>query len=203
VTGCGFRAAGPADWLQDWMTREVCLPAGRRLGMLHCHVGPQDGEQHGEPVVAYRRIAESGLDLCLVGHPHTYGGIHWETAPDGRPVAIVEPGALVRGTLAEHDVQRQPHIMVATFAADGTWQVRCEPVPCRPAAEVLDLAEHHRTVTERRARTSFLDVLRATPTTQVEPAQVLTQLGTASPVPVLQRAEQFLLEAESELVADV
>jgi hypothetical protein len=114
----------------------------------------------------------------------------------GQP-SIVGPGAFIRGTLAEHDVTRQPMIAVIVFNENGTHQIKLVAVPHLPAEQVFDLEKHKKVRREAEVETQFIQELGMIDTNGQTLAQLMetAELG-GTPSPILMMSRQYITRAE-------
>jgi exonuclease SbcD len=129
ITGREFNADGPVSWLEslrdeetliDWkkdISRECGVPVFV-LALCHGFWGPENGWQFGEIVTSYSEICGTGIDVVLTGHDHACKGIQQLENEDGYQW-VIEPGALLRGTIAEKDIGREPKMVVLDFESSG------------------------------------------------------------------------------------
>jgi len=205
VTGIPYTQEGPAKWLaaqsvsQDLVRlKRSIAPNAHVVLMTHCHWGPVEGQINGEPIVAHYLATEAGATVHMYGHPHTNDGVSLIQGPDG-PISIVGPGALIRGTLAEHDVNRQPNIMIAAFNGDGTHECVLVPIPHEPAEVVFDLEKHERQRQERVREERFVQQLRTLTPETTDPEQLLVAASDRTPARVLMKTRSFIEEATIEM----
>lgn len=211
VTGVAFARNQPKIVLDSWretkllidLKQEITEKTGnltQALVMTHNHWGPKDGVLHSEPILGHQQAANTGIDVVLYGHPHTYDGCH--TISDGHgEVTVVGPGALIRGTLAEHDTQRIPRIALMVFNPDGSHKVSAVPIPCEPADQVFDLVKHERQKKEKKAQEKFIDELKKTTAATKSPEEVLKTIEAEDQTTpqVLELVKSFLIQAEAEV----
>lgn len=156
VTGKEFVPEGPTGWLRFLAESQALYQLKKsesdRLGkkvyclaMVHGWVGPVETTSHGEPVTSYSSVRGTGIDCLLYGHPHCLDGVNYTTDDSGQ-IPIVGPGAFIRGTIAEHDVNRKPMIAVFLFRSNGTRDVRLVAVPHEPSDKIFD----HKAVLEEK-----------------------------------------------------
>lgn len=164
VTGKEYRLEGISGWLEglrvtgDLRSLKESLGAGC-LALTHGYWADGDSEEHGEPVLAHSRLLGTGIEVAVWGHPHRFEGINKVPSGD-RVIYNVGPGALMRGTLAEHDTTRTPRMVVARFHGDGGVEVDLEQIPCEPAEHVFDLAKHERIKRQRKIRERSVEILK-------------------------------------------
>ena len=169
VTGWPYSPKGPAEFFEFLRVQgslrklkaELQELQGKRVfvvGMAHGFFGPTAGSAYGEAISAYGSILGTGIDVLQYGHPHTFDG---EVILDeaGEKRAILGPGALIRGTLAEHDINRKPAISIMEFRSDG-FDCKFAAVPHKAASEVFDLVKHRKQAREDVQHTRFVEALR-------------------------------------------
>jgi hypothetical protein len=130
--------------------RERGLAGRPGVMMLHCFADMVGGDIFGEPSFPYLSLAQwlPEASVFHFGHDHQDKGV----TRLGDKV-FVQVGALLRGTLAEDQVSRQPKLVVvkthgAAPLLDIPAQVEVEeiPVPIEPAEKVFDLAKREKVV---------------------------------------------------------
>ncbi len=207
VMGYDYRREGPLDYL-----RRQRLERARHIGLgprdyrnchfavllTHCFWGDTTGTIYGEPVVGVEEAVGTDFDVVAHGHDHRCFGVRWVESLMHPPVAVVGPGALLRGSLAEEDVQRQPMVAVMRFTPGHRPDVQLEVVPCEAAAVVFDLARH---AEERNAANVVSEFTEALQRHRVDgPSEdawsVLAPRVTGA---VLQRAQQYVDRARQHL----
>lgn len=210
VTGMEFTGAGPRTWLEYLRTTKELITLKKNLSdstgskvqvmaLTHCWWGPTDGVNRGEPLIGYDNIKNTGIDVMMYGHPHTEDGI-MQVQDDYGQCHIVGPGAFIRGTLAEHDVNRQPKIAIMAFMEDGTHTVRLVSVPHLPADQVFDLVKHQRARRESEVETQFIHELSQIDTSDQTLEQLLTSAeGNGTPTQVVSLSRQYLTMAAEEM----
>lgn len=210
ITGRQYTVEGPGPWLDYLRTtaqlRTLKETLSQQLGqkvyafvMTHCNWGQADGALRGDPIVGHHRVLGTGVDVMFYGHPHTDDGVA-ELDDDGRKVWIAGPGAFTRGTIAEHDVNRQPKILVAVFHADKPHEVITVPIPHEPADKVFDLVGHARVRQIRDAEERFVQALSRIDAQAKTPEEVLAAAADRTPAKVVARTRQYITMAESMVV---
>jgi Icc-related predicted phosphoesterase len=206
ITGREFTPQGPKPWLDNLrvnsdlinLKKSLSESTGKKvqtLALTHCWWGPVDGVNRGEPLVGYNSVADTGIDIMMYGHPHTMDGINKIQDSFGQSL-IIGPGAFIRGTLAEHDVNRQPMINVMFFYEDGTHSALLVAVPHDPPAKVFDLAKHQKVKKEAEVETQFIQELSKIDTKDQTLEQLLEKAGQGTPPQVLSLAKQYITLAE-------
>jgi DNA repair protein SbcD/Mre11 len=139
ITGKEFHSDGPVSWLEnlrdeetliDWkkdVSREYGVPVFV-LALCHGFWGAEGGWQFGEVVTSYTEICSTGIDVVLTGHDHACKGIQQIEDDDGYKW-VIEPGALLRGTIAEKDIGREPKMVIMDFDSAGDHGIRLESIP--------------------------------------------------------------------------
>jgi len=169
ITGWPYTPRGPAEFFEFLRVQgslrklrdELEQSSGKKVyvvGLAHGFFGPTAGTAYGEGITPYTAILGTGIDALQYGHPHTFDG-EVVLEEDGRKRVVLGPGALLRGTLAEHDVNRKPAISVIEFTAAG-FECKFTSVPHKPAAEVFDLVKHKKQAREQVHHTRFVEALR-------------------------------------------
>lgn len=171
VTGREFTADGVGPWLDELRQTQVMYDLRDTiaqeynqntyiLGLVHGWFSETAGECYGEPAVALAAVAGTGCDAVLAGHDHALGGITPVVEDWGGWSYVVRPGALVRGTLAETDVNRIPQIVVMVFNTDGKHNFQLIPVECAPATTVFDFNKHNREKKRKLDEQAFVSACR-------------------------------------------
>jgi DNA repair exonuclease SbcCD nuclease subunit len=133
------------------------LPAHHcRYGLLliHAFCAPEGGEYFGEHIHDYASLAATGYDVIVCGHDHRDQGVQQVNG-----TWIINVGALLRGNLAQPELERDVKIAVITF--EETITVQQVKLRARPAAEVFDLEAHAKQVEEASTVAAFLEHLEA------------------------------------------
>lgn len=209
ITGRQYSVDGPAKWLEHIaatgelrnLKREVSDDRqceAQVLLMTHNHWGPGDSTFHGDPIVGHRHVVGTGADVVLYGHPHTYDGTV-EVEEGNRKISIVGPGALVRGTLAEHDVTRKPMIAVIAHNSDGSHEVVLVPVPHEPPEAVFDSVAHERKKRQKKVEEQFVQQLSLMSQKAKTPEEILTALADKTSARILALVKQYYTIAEQEV----
>lgn len=209
VTGRQYSIDGPGSWLdylretQQLVTlkNQVSQDRGKAVYafvMTHCNWGPNDGALRGDPIVGHSRVLGTGVDVMCYGHPHTDDGIV-ELEDNGRLVRIVGQGAFTRGTLAEHDVTRQPKIALAVFHSDKDHEVLTVPIPHEPVDKVFDLATHTKVRQQKDAEERFIKALASLDAQSNSPEEVIAAAADRTPARIVARAQQYYTAAEAEV----
>jgi len=203
ITGREYTTEGPGRWLEHMASTGDLRKLKEEIGaqvllMTHNFWGLQASVIMGEPVLAHNSIREIGADICLFGHPHVFDG-EVIVQDSGGQISIVGPGALLRGTLAEHDINRVPKIVVMIFKADGTHEVIFTSIPHEPAEKVFDLESHERQKTQKRVEERFIKELQSLETRSVKMEDVIVAAEEKTPAAVIQKARSFLTQAETEI----
>lgn len=87
---------------------------------------------------------DSAVRLIAHGHMHDQQPLTWWPRGEYR-LAMSNPGALARASIAERDLQRAPSVAVIDYdPADDLLAVTYTAIPHRPAADVFRLDEHGR-----------------------------------------------------------
>lgn len=169
VTGYPYTPDGPAAWLNMLTTSrdltrlkdQLSQKSGKRVWasvMTHNHWG----EQHGYDAKHIHRTGKylllgTGIDVCHYGDPHTFDGVEW--LEDGtHRTALVGPGAFIRGTLAEHDINRQPCFSVFRFF-DDRCEIEMVPIPHEPSDQVFNLERHVAEKKRAEYQSKFMDTI--------------------------------------------
>jgi acyl-CoA synthetase (AMP-forming)/AMP-acid ligase II len=166
--------------------------------MTHNFWGPEDGNIFGDIVVGHGNVVGTGIDALLYGHPHSDDGV--VLVPDGdRTVSIIGPGAMLRNTIAEHDVTRRPKIAITAHDSDGNHEVITAAIPHAAPELVFDLEKHERVKKERAAEERFILELSRLQATTKSPEEILESAGERFSPRVLTRTREFLAAAEAEV----
>lgn len=209
ITGRQYSVDGPAKWLEHiaatgelrTLKRELSEARGFQAQvflMTHNHWGPADSNFHGDPIVGHRHVIGTGADVVLYGHPHTYDGTV-EVEEGSRKISIIGPGALVRGTLAEHDVNRKPMIAVVAHNADGTHEIVLVPVPHEPPEMVFDTVAHDRKKRQKKVEEMFVQQLSLMSQKAKTPEEILSALVDKTSARILALTKQYYTIAEQEV----
>ena len=210
VTGKQYVLEGPRSWLD--MLRETQKLAelkavvhqdypnapAQAFVMTHNFWGPVDAMFQAEPILGHHHAAGTGANVILYGHPHTFDGTT-EVEDGDYHVSVVGPGALIRGTIAEKDVRREPRIAITAFNEDGTHEVMFVKIPHEPAESVFDLEQHERVRRERTIQERFVRSLEELQTAQKKPEDILAQAERKVPMAVVTLARSYLTQAEAEV----
>lgn len=210
ISGRQYTTDGPGRWI-DYLAETGELRRLKQdlylqdssskimaLLMTHSFWGSEDGINMGEPVVGHLRVRETGANVLLYGHPHTFDGEVKVQDREGQ-ISIVGPGALIRGTLAEHDIYRQPKVVVMIFYADGTHKNLLVTIPHEAAEKVFDLERHERQKEEKQVQLRFIQELQNLNVIKPTSKDIFSKVEENTPRGVVTRAQQFITQAEAEV----
>jgi len=170
--------------------------------MTHCFWQPAPGEDRGEVVIGYEEALNTGINVHAWGHPHSLDGVHELNDQEGKVIGH-GPGALVRGTLAEHDTSRKPMFSVIIFDENPNKnKVILVPVPHEPAEKVFDLERHKRVKEEKAAETKFIEELQKTFVGGRTLEEVTTSATATSLPAVVTLVRQYYTQAEAQINLD-
>jgi DNA repair exonuclease SbcCD nuclease subunit len=170
ITGKEFHPDGTASWLEalrdeetliDWksgISREYGVPVFV-LALCHGFWGPENGWQFGEMVTSYCEICSTGIDVVLTGHDHSCNGVQVIEDEDGFKY-VVEPGALLRGTLAEKDIGREPKMIIMEFESGGHHNIRLESIPHEPPEQVFNFDNQRKERRRQEVEMMFIEECR-------------------------------------------
>jgi len=209
VTGRQYTVDGPGAWLDHLRTSRQLLilkeSLSQQLGkkvfafvMTHCNWGQTDGALRGDPVIGHPRVLGTGCDVMFYGHPHTDDGIV-ELDDQGTPVWIIGPGAFTRGTIAEHDVNREPKILISVFHSDKQHEMLTVPIPHEPASVVFDLQGHARVKQVKEAEERFMEALSRMDTQATTPEEVIEAAKERTPARVVALSRSYIAMAEASV----
>jgi DNA repair exonuclease SbcCD nuclease subunit len=217
VTGKEFTPEGPGYWLDELRDTQSLIYLKKELSqqhqksvfvvaMTHSYWGENSGYHYSEPVIGYSQIHGTGIDVMLISHDHTCHGVQIVQESNGTLSYVVGPGALLRGTIAEKDVRREPKMAVLGMDSKGAHEIFLVTIPHRPADEVFDFEEKEKTKKRKDDDLVFIEECRklnlTKPTMEVLLSSILTE-GIMSPrIAALTR--DYLLRAEdpASLVAE-
>ena len=139
ITGKEFHPDGPIAWLENLRDEETLMSWKNdiaqeygvhvfALALCHGFWGPENGWSFGEVVTSYTEICSTGIDVVLTGHDHACKGIN-QIEDDDCYRWVIEPGALLRGTIAEKDIGREPKMVIMNFESEGHHDIRLESIP--------------------------------------------------------------------------
>jgi DNA repair exonuclease SbcCD nuclease subunit len=139
ITGKEFHPDGPVTWLESLRDEETLITwkhdVAREYGvpvfvlaLCHGFWGPENDWKFGEVVTSYSEICSTGIDVVLTGHDHACKGIQQIEDDDGYRW-VIEPGALLRGTIAEKDIGRMPMMVKMGFESGGHHEMQLIPIP--------------------------------------------------------------------------
>lgn len=210
VTGREFREEGPSAWL-DWLSSSGELnnfkgglksSTGANVqcaAATHSWWGPVDTINRGQPVCSYNHLKGTGIDIMLYGHPHTCDGV-MRVQDDSGQLSVVGPGAFVRGTVAEHDINREPKVAILVFNSDGTRDVKLVSIPHESAEIVFDLERHNRVKREAEVEEKFVEECKKLGQTSKSLKEVLSAVdGKGFPPNVFTLVRQYLTRAEGDV----
>jgi DNA repair exonuclease SbcCD nuclease subunit len=208
ITGKEFHPDGPISWLESlrdegtliaWkedVSREYGVPVFA-LALCHGFWGPANGWQFGEVLTSYSEICDTGIDVVLTGHDHACKGIQQLENDDGYQW-VIEPGALLRGTIAEKDIGREPKMVIMTFESGGHHDIRLESVPHDDPALVFNFDNQKKEKKRQEIETLFIEECRKLQTRGTTIEVVLNTIESegaiSSRVAVLTR--EYLTRAE-------
>lgn len=211
VTGWPYTSEGPARWLQairgsqqliqlkNQVSEQTGHPHVQALVMTHNHWGPNDAFMRGEPVTSHAHVRDTGADIVVYGHPHTFDGTS-EVEDQHGTVLVAGPGSMVRGTIAEHDISRQPRIALCAFEPDGEKTVLMVPIPHAPAEDVFHLERHEHEKAAKMAAERFVQKLQETQLQSADPEEIFSRVEGSTPANIVSTARQYMAMAESELM---
>jgi DNA repair exonuclease SbcCD nuclease subunit len=170
ITGKEFHPDGPASWLESlrdeetlirWkedVQKEYGVPVFA-LALCHGFWGPANDWQFGEVVTSYCEICSTGIDVVLTGHDHACKGVQVIEDDDGFKY-IIEPGALLRGTIAEKDVGREPKIVGMDFESEGHHDFWLESIPHEPPELVFNFENQEKKKKRQEVEALFIEACR-------------------------------------------
>lgn len=203
LVGKEYTPEGPKEWLDTLRytgalkRRKAELGIQRCVCLTHCFWGPTDGVHYEAPVVGHQAVLGTGIDTMLYGDPHTDDGVFVLHDEDGQKF-VTGPGALIRGTIAESDVEREPKIAVMGFNPDGTHKTVNVPIPHRPASEVFDFESHGRQKKQKEITEQFVEKMNTLKVDTQTPDTALEQAQTqGTPAEIVGRARKLIEGAVS------
>jgi len=170
ITGKEYHPDGPASWLEqlrdeetliDWkrdVAKEYGVPVFA-LALCHGFWGPLNGWEFGETVTSYSEICSTGIDVVLTGHDHACKGIQVVEDDDGFKY-IIEPGAILRGTIAEKDVNREPKMVIMDFESGGHHNMNLITIPHEPPELVFNFDNQKKERKREEVKNMFIEECR-------------------------------------------
>jgi hypothetical protein len=215
VTGKQFVPEGPGFWLQMLREEETLVHFKKELeqqhqkpvfvvAMSHGYWGSQKGSYYGEPVVPYSDVYGTGIDIMLISHDHACHGVNVVEGDRGAFQWVVGSGALVRGTISEKDLRREPKMAVLGLNSHGDHEIFLVTIPHLPVEEVFALEEKAKERKIKEEELVFIEECRKldykVPTIEVILGSLLSQ-GVTS-VRVASLVKNYLLSAEGSGALD-
>jgi hypothetical protein len=204
ITGKEFTRQGPNSWLDSLRETKELIDIKNSLGdahvlaLTHNHWGVSDGLIMGEQITGHSRILGTGIDVLVYGHPHTYDGEFILDDEQGQ-VSVIGPGALIRGTLAEHDTGREPKFVVSIFKSNREIKNILVTIPHEPSEVVFDLEKHESQKNEKRIQDRFITELRNLSTNSVNLEDLLDSASSRCSAAIIDKTKKFILDSETEL----
>jgi DNA repair exonuclease SbcCD nuclease subunit len=170
ITGKEYHPDGPATWLEslrddetliNWkkdISQEYGVPVFA-LALCHNFWGPSNNWQFGETVTSYSEICSTGIDVVLAGHDHACKGIQIIEDDDGFKW-VIEPGALLRGTIAEKDIGREPKMVVMNFESGGHHDIYLWTIPHEPPELVFNFENQEKKKKRQEVEVMFIEECR-------------------------------------------
>jgi hypothetical protein len=203
VTGKEFVPEGPGPWLKFLAdTRELYTiknqvgENAKCVALTHGWWGPTETTNRGEPVTPHDAV--KGIDAMVYGHPHTLDGITY-VQDETSNIPIIGPGAFIRGTIAEHDVNRKPQIAVLVFKSNAPSQVMLVAVPHEPPEKVFNLEGRKRQQAAQDVQMQFIAECRQLETTALTIEALMASAaanGTSSRA--INLAREFIVRAQAK-----
>ena len=170
ITGKEYHPDGPAPWLEHLRDEETLINWKKEitekymrpvfvLALCHGFWGPANGWQFGETVTSYSEICSTGIDVVLTGHDHSCKGIQQLENDDGYQW-VIEPGALMRGTLAEKDIGREPKMVVMNFESEGHHDIYLWTIPHDPPEKVFNFENQEKKKKRQNIEVMFIEECR-------------------------------------------
>jgi len=146
----------------------------------------------GEDIVRYADLSDTAPDLYLFGHWHKDQGVE----QIGNKT-FVNIGSLMRGSLSQDEVQRQPSCAIISASHDKGLEVQVVRLRVKPAEEVFDVEKRHRVETRTMEMDAFVSTLREAlvPDAAADLSDVIR--GTDLPDQVRERALAYLERTSS------
>jgi hypothetical protein len=209
ITGKEYNPEGPTSWLESLRDGEELIywkkDVEQRYGvpvfalaLSHAFWGPTSGYQFGEPVTSYNEIIDTGIDVVLVGHDHSLKGVQILEDHDGSFKYVIEPGSLVRGTIAEKDVGREPKMVTMCFASDGHHEIKLITIPHDPPELVFNFEQQKKERKRQEVELLFIEECRKLQTRGQTLEVVLGMIESEATVSsrVVSLTKEYLLRAE-------
>jgi DNA repair exonuclease SbcCD nuclease subunit len=209
ITGKEFHADGPAAWLEslrdeetliEWKTdisKEYGVPVFA-LALCHGFFGPYCGYQFGEPITSYDEIIDTGIDVVLAGHDHSLKGVQVLEDDDGSFKYIIEPGALLRGTIAEKDIGREPKMVSINFESNGHHEIELITIAHDAPEYVFNFDNQKKEKKRQEVEHMFIEECRRLQTKGTTIDVLLNFIETSGSVSsrVASLTKEYLLQAE-------
>jgi DNA repair exonuclease SbcCD nuclease subunit len=210
ITGKEFSAEGPVHWLEELRDLETLEQWKREISqeygvpvfaLVLCHGfwGPEPGWHYSEPVTSYSEICDTGIDVVLVGHDHSCKGI--QIVDDDRgPKWVIEPGALLRGTIAEKDIGREPKLVVMDFESSGNHQISLVTVPHDAPEYVFNLDNQKKEKKQEEVKNMFIEECRRLDTKGTTIEVILNSIESSATISsrVASLTREYLTRAEDK-----
>jgi DNA repair protein SbcD/Mre11 len=170
ITGKEYHPDGPVGWLESlrdeetlihWkkdIQREYGVPVFV-LALCHGFWGPENGWSFGEVVTSYCEVCSTGIDIVLTGHDHACKGIQQIEDDDGYKY-VIEPGALLRGTIAEKDIGREPKMIMVDFESGGHHDIKLITIPHDPPEFVFNFENQQKEKKRQEVENMFIEECR-------------------------------------------
>ena len=209
ITGKEFHPDGPVAWFEElrdqgtieqWK-REISQEFGGVsvfvLALCHGFWGPENGWIYGDMVTSYCEICDTGIDVVLVGHDHSCKGVQ-VVDDDGGPKWVIEPGALLRGTIAEKEIGREPKMVVMDFESTGHHQFSLVTVPHEAPEYVFNFENQKKEKKQEEVRNMFIEECRVLQTTGTTIEVILNTIEASSTISsrVAGLTREYLTRAE-------
>lgn len=211
VTGKEYTLDGPVRWLTALRESEVLRKLKNDIqvesgcsvkvyGLTHCFWGPGDSTHQGmEPIVGHLNVANTGIDVMLAGHAHVDNGVVQVQSATGHH-HVVEPGAMMRGSISTVDIDRKPKLALSVFRESGEVETITVVIPHQEFGEVFEVERHQDKKQTLVKDEKFISSLKGLNITRKSLFEVLDQVQEQGTSPeVVGKARQLLLLAEAEV----
>lgn len=205
ITGREYTLDGPGKWLNGLRESEMLLRLkqeheAKAYVLTHCFWGPGDATHQGmEPIVGHLNVSNTGIDVLVNGHPHEDRGVVLVQSATGSH-QIVEPGAMMRGSISSIDIERKPKFALSVFLDSGEVNTVTVEIPHQPFSEVFEVEKHVEKKQSLDREGKFITSLRSLSITHKSLPEVLDQVQQqGTPAEVVEKTRQLLLLAEVEV----
>jgi DNA repair exonuclease SbcCD nuclease subunit len=210
ITGKEYCPDGPTEWLESLRDEETLIQWKKEiaqeygvpvfvLALSHGFWGPENGWHFGESVTSYCEVCDTGIDVVLVGHDHACKGIQVVEGEAGIQW-VIEPGALLRGTIAEKDVGREPKMVVMDFESSGHHNFQLVSVPHEAPERVFNFENQKKDKKREEIQNMFIEACRKLQTSGTTIEVILSSIESEGTISsrVAGLTKEYLLRAEDQ-----